>query len=1247
MAELQRTAATPCPDDPTLARYVDDQLPPEEDAAVAGHVERCPRCQSRMGRLLGSLPDGLQKLLPLPPAVAAAESEGDPPPRLDGYEVLGRVGAGGMGVVWRVRDLNLGRDVALKVMKARLCGQAAEYRRRFLDEAHLCASLTHPSIVPVHRLEQLDDGRPYYLMKLVVGQTLAEHLKGRATPAERLTELVQVFAQVCQAVGHAHGKGIIHRDLKPANVMVGEHGEVQVMDWGLAKALSGAQGPEAERAPADGAPGDTLHQRGDRTAPDQVMGTWPYLPPEQAVGQVGEVDARSDVFALGAILCEVLTGLPPYAHFTQAAKADLAGALGRLRGCGADADLVRLAERCLAPVKADRPADAGEVAAAVLAYQGAAQERLRRAELERTAAQARAEEAQVTAATERKARRRTAALAAVVLAALVASGAGAVWLFEKRAEADRAVDGAVAEATNRLSQAERAGSAAKQLELCREAEEAARRAVKLAEGGFTTAAARGRAAAALDEAEQARAAAERDRDLLARLPAVRIPRDSGRSFRFRGHDHALDNVTDSGSESFRGEVTEDPETRARVKPAAVSEPETSEVDRLFADAFRRWGLDVDGTPLDRATAVIAARPAWVRAAAVAALDEWASERRTTGRPKADWKRLSDLADRVDGDEQRRSLRSLLAGDRPRQEWGLESLAQGLMLAPAVSSGCWLLPARAEPPPGSARLELRELARRAGAAEAPVLGVLLLARTLQEAGDEAEAEVLLRSALRVRPGEPAYWHALGRLLQGQWPQREPEALACFETLVALRPELGMFLASALEGSGRREEARVIYQRLCKEHPENHRHFIRLLSYLSVASPAEEMEAACREAVRHHPGDAFFHCELGDALSRQEKHREAAAAYREAVRLAPDFAPFRRELAATLSRVGRYQEAEAEFRQVIASRPHPIDGYFDLAGVLSEQGRYKEAEAPLREALRRHPRNVVAFFELACVLQQQGRDKEAEEAFGKVIQLKPNFAMGHLALGNVLWQQRKLEEAEAAYRRAIGLYRDFAEAHCNLGQVLLVQGRFDEALKELRRGHALGSQRGADWPYPSDWWVKRAELMSEWDRKLPAVLEGSLKPAPAERLVAAELCQFRHGRYAAAARLYAEAFAGDPKLADDLRRRHRYNAACAAALAASGQGKDADRIDPEGRAGLRLQALGWLQSDFERLSLEANSDDPRVRLRVRGTLGRWMSDPDLAGLRDPEAIARLPEPERDAWQRLWAEVRRQVMLAQDRN
>ena len=147
-------------------------------------------------------------------------------PAVPGYRVLREIARGGMGRVLAAHDLTLDRDVALKIL---LPGANAD---RFVRESKITARLPHPGIPPVHALGTLDDGSPFLAMKLIAGQTLADEMKTADRP-----RLLQAFTQVCQAVGFAHSRNVIHRDLKPANVMVGAFGEVQVMDWGLAKVL--------------------------------------------------------------------------------------------------------------------------------------------------------------------------------------------------------------------------------------------------------------------------------------------------------------------------------------------------------------------------------------------------------------------------------------------------------------------------------------------------------------------------------------------------------------------------------------------------------------------------------------------------------------------------------------------------------------------------------------------------------------------------------------------------------------------------------------------------------------------------------------------------------------------------------------------------------------------------------------------------------------------------------------------------
>jgi serine/threonine-protein kinase len=360
-------------------------------------------------------------LAPTPPGVPATPPDLPPGYRLGAYEVLQRLGRGGRGVVYRVNDPELNRSLAVKVLRPELHGQT-DAVQRFLEEAQVTGQLQHPGIVPVHAIGQLHDGRPYLAMKLVQGRTLAELLAERSMPSHDLPRFLGVFQQLCQAVAYAHSRGVIHRDLKPSNVMVGEFGEVQVMDWGLAKVLASRGRQPPEEAAAAGVIRTVRTESADQSQSGTVVGTPAYMAPEQARGEVEKQDARSDVFGLGAVLCEILTGAPPYigrdalAVQIQAAKSDTAEAVARLERCGADAELVRLARACLAPDAADRPADAVAVAQAVTAHRRSVEERLRQAELARVAAQEKA-------LRERQRRRWAVALSAsVVLTLAVLAG---------------------------------------------------------------------------------------------------------------------------------------------------------------------------------------------------------------------------------------------------------------------------------------------------------------------------------------------------------------------------------------------------------------------------------------------------------------------------------------------------------------------------------------------------------------------------------------------------------------------------------------------------------------------------------------------------------------------------------------------------------------------------------------------------------------------------------------------------------
>jgi serine/threonine protein kinase len=220
------------------------------------------------------------------------------------YSLLEKIGQGGTGSVYRVRDLELQRDVALKVLH--LPAPDAQASSRMVAEARIIARLEHPGVVPIHDAGVLPDGRLYYVMKLVRGKRLEQH----APAIHSVADLLSIFDKICQAVAFAHAQCVLHRDLKPQNIMVGAFGEVLVMDWGLAKVLRG-NGTEACGEAIRGNSVPTFDQPSAGTPATQVgmvMGTPGYMAPEQARAEADRVDERTDVYALGAILAFLFTG---------------------------------------------------------------------------------------------------------------------------------------------------------------------------------------------------------------------------------------------------------------------------------------------------------------------------------------------------------------------------------------------------------------------------------------------------------------------------------------------------------------------------------------------------------------------------------------------------------------------------------------------------------------------------------------------------------------------------------------------------------------------------------------------------------------------------------------------------------------------------------------------------------------------------------------------------------------------------
>ena len=448
--------------------------------------------------------------------VSLRRDDGDPAKDDSRYQLLGEIARGGIGVVYKGRDKDLNRDIALKVLRPEFADRE-DVVQRFIEEAQVGGQLQHPGIVPIYGIGLQDDGRPSFAMKLIKGRTLAELLV--ANP--KGVDLLAVFEQIAQTMAYAHSRGVIHRDLKPANIMVGAFGEVQVVDWGFAKVLGQEELPRPERTRIVTVRSEA---EGSQSIAGSVMGTPAYMPPEQAMGQIDDLDERSDVFALGAILCEVLTGKAPYGgpqkdQLIAASQCLLGPALERLDAADADNGLKKIVRACLQPLMSDRPRSGVVVSEALKKHFATVEERARRSELASLKAAAAAEK-------ERRGRKRALILAGVALVAVLIGGGGYIsW--------KRDADARLRAAAPQIAAAMREATGAEGRRDWTTAVDAARKAVALAasngvdDAGADTLLAR--LEKARDAADSARRKRERDDAFLARLQSIRANRRPSRS----------------------------------------------------------------------------------------------------------------------------------------------------------------------------------------------------------------------------------------------------------------------------------------------------------------------------------------------------------------------------------------------------------------------------------------------------------------------------------------------------------------------------------------------------------------------------------------------------------------------------------------------------------------------------------------------------------------------------------------------
>jgi serine/threonine-protein kinase len=1028
-------------------------------------------------------------------------------PQVPGYEVEAVLGHGGMGVVYKARHLRLNRPVALKMLLAGPYARPDELGR-FLREAEAVAGLRHPNIVQVHDSGDLD-GRPYFVMEYLEGGPLSGKLAGTPLPAG---DAARLLATLADAVRVAHEGGVIHRDLKPANVLLTADGTPKLSDFGLARRMEGGAGITACGAP---------------------LGTPSYMAPEQARGQAGALGPAVDVYALGAVLYELLTGRPPFRAETatetmlQVIQQDPAPP-SRLNA-RVPRELETICLKCLHKEPARRYPSAAALAEDLHRFLRGEPIAARPAGLAERLA--------------KWARRRPAVAALLVVTVLftMASIGGALWFTARQAQRRQAVEGDLKEVADLQQQARWA-----------DARVALQRADARLNGGWAS------------DLRQRFDQARQDLDLVIELDRIRLSR-----------------ITSGNLALYK-----------------------TKADRDYTTAFAESGL----AKVHDAPDLVAARVhgSAVRVALLAALDDWAVCAADKGR--RDW--LLAVARKADPDPQ---------GWRDR----IRDLAS------------W-----------EDRAALTELARTVPVDEQPVPLLLALAERLGAAGGDAPG--LLK---RVQGEHPANFWAnlvLGDALVKAAPV---EAAGYYRAALAARPGAAVAytaLGDALYAQQLRDEATAYYRRAVEIDPRYARGHTNLGNILKHAGQAEEAMACYRRALEVDPDYAWAHFDLANTLREAGRREGALEHYRQFHALDPTNTHVACMLRADLVWRGRGEEVRREWKKALEADPPGHEawfGYAELCLFLGDEAEYRRARQDL---LRRFgdssdPGVAERTSRAILLLPAAGEELRAAVALAERA-VAARATTEQWIYPYFLFAQGLAEYRQGHFDRAIAILT--AEAGTVMGptpRLVVAMAEYSNGQKEEARKTLAAAVSGFDWSAAQvggrdDWiWhVLRREAERLILPNLPAFLAGKYQPRDNdERLALLGACQFQN-RTRAYAGLYAAAFAADPGLAEDLGAGHRYRAARAAALAGCGLGADAAGLSAAERARWRKQAREWLRADLAGWEKAAAAGPDAARVQAKQMLTRWQGDPDLAGLRDPGALAQLSADERDECRALWRAV-----------
>jgi eukaryotic-like serine/threonine-protein kinase len=910
------------------------------------------------------------------------------------YTLLEMIGEGGMGTVFRARQSEpVKRMVAVKVIKAGM--DSKQVLARFEAERQALALMDHPHIARVFDGGTTTDGRPFFVMELVNGVPITRYCDDHhLTPRQRL----ELFVPVCHAIQHAHQKGIIHRDVKPSNVLVALYDDKpvpKVIDFGVAKATRG-QLTEA-----------TL-----QTSVGAVVGTVEYMSPEQATFNQLDVDTRSDIYSLGVLLFELLTGTTPLDR-KRLKDTPLLELLRMIR----EDDTVRPSNRLstveeLPAIAANRSMEPKKLSGLVrseldwIAMKALEKDRNRRYE---TAAAVAADieryllDEPVLACPPsagyrlKKFARRNKRGLTVAAMLLFFLGSGVGWIVGDR----------VARQGRTGAQVDLILSEVDRLELEQKWPDA------------LVAARRADAAATSGEADKETAqrvhAWLKDLEFIDRLEQLRMERAT-----------AVDGEFDSAG-----------------------------ADREYARAFREYGVDIDELPVEESIARLKARPAHAVPLA-AALDDWRNDRRlVSGRDLSDWKRLVAVARGIDPEPMRDRLRSAwgqyfeaapaavpkdnlrhLADtiDIPRQHPAtLLSLARTLLqVTKSDVAGLRLLRNARDTYPGDFWLNYE------------------LGYELSRKKDHKGAIRYSTAAVSLRPNTVAAHLNLGVALIGS--EMPAEAVTCYRKVIELdagNVKAHNGLAHALFLQKKLDEALVVCHTAIHLDPNYCLSYCNRSLILRGQKKREQAVAAARQAVDIDPKSYSAHMALGDALGDQKKLNEAIACYRRAVELRPSRETYN-NLGAWLFRNKQFDEAISVLGKAIELDPESAGPYLNLGNVLAEQKKLDQAVAAYHKALDIEPKHAGVLSNLGYALRRQKPD-EAMAYIRKAIALDSTVSNFHYHLGSTLLERKDYAGAVTALREADRLESGNFRYLLNLGHALRDAGRPDEALVAYR--HAV--------------------------------------------------------------------------------------------------------------------------------------------------------------------------------------------------